>query len=129
MDVVQAPEVIKATGTGREADYWAVGVLICELLVGVTPFVSESQDAREVAQRIERCEYEMPAKMPRQAADLMKRLLVVSLPALFFGLQKYWDTVLPWLFMPWPEYFRLWVALSGLAHCPFMDDATLLPYA
>jgi hypothetical protein len=83
--------VIKATGTGREADYWAVGVLICELLVGVTPFASASLNAREVAQRIERCEYNMPSKMPRRAADLMKRLLVVSLPALFFGLRMHWE--------------------------------------
>jgi serine/threonine protein kinase len=37
---VQAPEVIMRRGTTRAADYWALGVLIFEMLVGDPPFKS-----------------------------------------------------------------------------------------
>lgn len=36
----QAPEVIMRRGTTRAADYWALGVLIFEMLVGDPPFKS-----------------------------------------------------------------------------------------
>lgn len=38
--VHQAPEVIMRRGTTRAADYWALGVLIFEMLVGDPPFKS-----------------------------------------------------------------------------------------
>lgn len=39
-DLLQAPEVIMRRGTSRAADYWALGVLIFEMLVGDPPFKS-----------------------------------------------------------------------------------------
>jgi serine/threonine protein kinase len=33
-----APEVVLGKGSGRQADYWALGVLTFELVVGVAPF-------------------------------------------------------------------------------------------
>lgn len=37
---MQAPEVIMRRGTTCAADYWALGVLIFEMLVGDPPFKS-----------------------------------------------------------------------------------------
>lgn len=33
------PEVVLGKGSGRQADYWALGVLTYELLVGHAPFL------------------------------------------------------------------------------------------
>lgn len=40
----QAPEVIMRRGTNKAADYWALGVLIFEMLVGDPPFKSLTGD-------------------------------------------------------------------------------------
>lgn len=39
-----APELVLGKGHGKGVDYWAVGVLIYEMLCGVSPFSDESQD-------------------------------------------------------------------------------------
>mmetsp|Transcript_10821 Transcript_10821/g.7581 ORF Transcript_10821/g.7581 Transcript_10821/m.7581 type:complete len:83 (-) Transcript_10821:402-650(-) len=33
-----APEVLKGTGSSYQADVWSLGVLICEIISGTTPF-------------------------------------------------------------------------------------------
>ena len=37
-----APEVIRGMGAGLQADVWSLGVLMCEILQGKTPFYDEN---------------------------------------------------------------------------------------
>lgn len=38
-----APEIIIATGYGRMIDWWMLGIVLYELLIGITPFYSDNQ--------------------------------------------------------------------------------------
>ena len=39
-----SPELIQANGYGKDVDWWAVGILIYEMLYGFTPFDSNRLD-------------------------------------------------------------------------------------
>ena len=38
-----APEVLKQCGYDNMVDYWAIGILLYEMIVGVTPFFSRNK--------------------------------------------------------------------------------------
>ena len=72
-----APEVIKRAGHGLQVDFWSLGVLIYELLVGVTPFCgSGANDPEEVFPLVLSGEIEIPSFVHPAAADLLSKLLV-----------------------------------------------------
>ena len=76
--LLQAPEIIMRKGTGVEADYWALGVLIFELLVGEPPFKSLSGDPWDTFRQILSGRFFVPHTISKGAADLVHRLLQVS---------------------------------------------------
>ena len=43
-----APEVIESTGHDLSVDWWAVGVLIYEMLIGVTPFFNRNKNVLQM---------------------------------------------------------------------------------
>ncbi|KAJ0913906.1 putative protein kinase AGC-MAST family [Helianthus annuus] len=43
-----APEILLGMGHGATADWWSVGVILFELLVGIPPFNAESPQARSL---------------------------------------------------------------------------------
>ncbi|PAA86766.1 hypothetical protein BOX15_Mlig000304g2 [Macrostomum lignano] len=71
-----APEIIMGKGYNRAVDYWALGVLIYEMLVGTPPFYDDSP--MQIYQKILNGRFEFPvsAQADPQARDLVRKLLV-----------------------------------------------------
>lgn len=74
----QAPEVIMRRGTDKAADYWALGVLIFEMLVGDPPFKSMSGDPWDTFRRTLSGRFYVPNFISSDAADLIYKLLQVN---------------------------------------------------
>jgi CRP-like cAMP-binding protein len=68
-----APEIILNEGHDLAVDYWALGVLIYEMVVGAPPFYAE--DPMEVYEKILSGNPAMPTFFTRNLADLIKKLL------------------------------------------------------
>lgn len=76
----RAPEVLARKGYGMECDWWSVGVILFEMLVGYPPFCSETLD--ETYLKITHYETTLPQiirdsckHVSREARDLIQRLL------------------------------------------------------
>ena len=68
-----APEIILNEGHDLAVDYWALGVLIFEMVVGAPPFYAE--DPMEVYEKILGGNPAMPSFFTRNLSDLIKKLL------------------------------------------------------
>lgn len=68
-----APEIILNEGHDLAVDYWALGVLIFEMVVGAPPFYAE--DPMEVYEKILCGSPAIPSFFTRNLADLVKKLL------------------------------------------------------
>jgi len=68
-----APEIILNEGHDLAVDYWALGVLIFEMVVGAPPFYAE--DPMEVYEKILGGNPAMPSYFTRNLSDLVKKLL------------------------------------------------------
>uniref|UniRef100_A0A2M4CK83 non-specific serine/threonine protein kinase n=1 Tax=Anopheles darlingi TaxID=43151 RepID=A0A2M4CK83_ANODA len=71
-----APEILKGSsyGHGMAVDWWSVGVLMFELLVGQSPFHVDSGPS-EIQRRISNEEPIIPAHLSAEAADFLRKLL------------------------------------------------------
>ena len=81
-----APEVICRSGSGQAADWWAVGILIYELLVGITPYEAKNDNAALTAKHIlaAKAPARRPKVIPELAYDLVSKLLTKD-PSTRFG--------------------------------------------
>jgi hypothetical protein len=68
-----APEIISNKGHGLGVDWWAIGILIYEMLVGFPPFCAD--DPMEIYQKILRGKLSFPAAFPKHARDMVTKLL------------------------------------------------------
>jgi len=68
-----APEIIRGTGYGMGVDWWALGVLIFEMLAGYSPFYSHLP--LEIYKNILRGSIRFSSCMSENAKDLLKGLL------------------------------------------------------
>ena len=68
-----APEVILGLGQDKAVDYWALGILMYELLNGNTPFHADTY--KETYQKILKSSVEFPKKISKEAKDLLQQLL------------------------------------------------------
>lgn len=68
-----APEVIERKGQTKAVDWWTLGVLVYEMLVGHPPF--EDQNPYHLYEKIIRGSYEIPSYVSAAATDLIRGLL------------------------------------------------------
>eukprot|EP00729_Bicosta_minor_P003730 gene3730-1502_t len=68
-----APEIIKETPYGASVDFWSLGILCYEFLVGDSPFEADEDD--ELFDQICNAPLEWPAKLDPSAKDFVNRLL------------------------------------------------------
>lgn len=69
-----SPEIIQNRGHNKGADYWAIGIIIYEMLSGLPPFYKENED-HTTFDRILANRYGFPRGINPDAKDLIKNLL------------------------------------------------------
>lgn len=70
------PEMVNGAHHDNTVDYWALGVLCYEFLVGKPPFESPSQN--DTYSNIRNIRYSFPKHVSSDAQDLIKKLLVLE---------------------------------------------------
>ena len=72
-----APEIVLRKGHNRGVDYWALGILIYEMLTGTTPYVDASgmQDTRVVCSNILRSDLKFPRDVDKKSRSIITKLL------------------------------------------------------
>ncbi|KAI9911050.1 hypothetical protein PsorP6_010865 [Peronosclerospora sorghi] len=68
-----APEIIQSKGHGKSVDWWALGVLLYEMLAGYPPFYDENPFG--IYQKILDGKVDFPKHFDSKAKDLIKKLL------------------------------------------------------
>ena len=68
-----APEMLQKKGHGKAVDWYLLGVLFYEMLVGITPFFSNTKE--QIFFNIENEELRIPQFVPNEAANLLRKLL------------------------------------------------------
>lgn len=68
-----APEIIQSKGHGKAVDWWALGILIFEMLAGYPPFYDENPFG--IYQKVLAGRIDFPRHFDVKAKDLIKRLL------------------------------------------------------
>ncbi|XP_075159503.1 protein kinase, cAMP-dependent, catalytic subunit 3 [Haematobia irritans] len=68
-----APEIIQSKGHNKAVDWWALGILIYEMLVGYPPFYDENPFG--IYEKILSGKIEWPRHIDPSAKDLVKKLL------------------------------------------------------
>jgi protein kinase X len=69
-----APEIIQSKGHGKGVDWWALGILIYEMLAGYPPFFDDNPFG--IYEKILAGHIDWPRHMEPVAKDLIKKLLV-----------------------------------------------------
>lgn len=68
-----APEMVKQTGHNKSVDWYLLGVLLYEMLIGFPPFYSVNKD--QMFKNIENAKVRIPARISTVGKNLIKQLL------------------------------------------------------
>lgn len=68
-----APEMLKRAGHNRTVDWYLLGVLFYEMLVGIPPYFSAKKE--ELFENILKAPLKLPRSISEEAKDLLKKLL------------------------------------------------------
>mmetsp|Transcript_12948 Transcript_12948/g.18564 ORF Transcript_12948/g.18564 Transcript_12948/m.18564 type:complete len:205 (+) Transcript_12948:1-615(+) len=71
-----APEIIQSKGHNKAVDWWALGIVIYEMLAGYPPFYDESPFG--IYQKILAGKYDCPRHFETHARDLIRKLLTAD---------------------------------------------------
>lgn len=118
-----APEVISGGGYGYSVDYWSLGIILYELLIGYVPFGNDSEDIYEIYGSILRQQIEIPDWFDdEKSIDLIKKLLNKNCEArnVFskFGLKIH----------PWFEGVDWLGFLEGKCGATFLPNVPEMPH-
>jgi len=86
-----APEVLLNKGHGKAVDWWTLGILIYEMIVGYPPFVDE--DPMGIYQKILSGKIVFPKLFDKYAKDLVKKLLTADLGKRYGNLKNGFDDI------------------------------------
>ena len=100
-----APEVIMNTGHGPPADWYTLGILIYEMLVGKPPFMH--QDTYEIFKMTLKQKIKFPNGFPTDAKSLIKHLTVHDLTKRFGNLINGIDDIKHHRFLKSVEFSKL----------------------
>jgi serum/glucocorticoid-regulated kinase 2 len=72
-----SPEMVRGEGHGYAADWWALGILVFEMLVGLPPFYNKDHNTQKMFNAIREKNPNFTAKVnvPEDAKDFIKQLL------------------------------------------------------
>lgn len=71
-----APEILLNKGHGKPVDWWTLGIIIYEMLVGIDPFSDE--DPMGIYQKILKGAFKFPRNFDVNAKSIIKHLLVMD---------------------------------------------------
>lgn len=71
-----APEIIQSKGHGKGVDWWALGILLFEMIAGYPPFYDENPFG--IYQKVLQGRVDFPRHFDVKAKDLVKRLLTTD---------------------------------------------------
>lgn len=80
-----APEIIMSRGYGFAVDWWAVGVLVYEMVVGIPPFYAS--DPNKLYEKVLEGQYKCPKNLSQDCKNLIRGFLQVE-PAKRLGSHK-----------------------------------------
>merc|ERR1719409_979933 len=86
-----APEVLLNKGHGKPVDWWTLGILIYEMIVGYPPFVDE--DPMGIYQKILSGKIVFPKMFDKNAKSLVKKLLTAELSKRYGNLKAGVDDI------------------------------------
>ena len=71
-----SPEMINKTGYNISTDFWGLGILLYEMLIGCTPFTDS--DPIKIYQKVKKNKVIFPKLMDNNAKDIIKRFLTTD---------------------------------------------------
>lgn len=73
-----APEVLTGQGYNYKADIWSIGILICEMIGGFTPFSNkdETDSPHKIMEKINTNQLSLPKNLNNVTRDIVKNILV-----------------------------------------------------
>jgi serine/threonine protein kinase len=72
-----APEIVAGGGYGHSVDFWALGIMMFELMYGRPPFMGD--DPMEIFKQIKECKLKFPSWFDKDARRLIRRFCMHDL--------------------------------------------------
>ena len=71
-----SPEMINQSGYNKSLDFWQLGILLYEMLVGHSPFIDS--EPMKIFQKIKNCKIKFPKNINKNAKTLIRHFLIVD---------------------------------------------------